>query len=133
MLIFSEQVKGKTSDVQRRLYSLFQRAVKQGDIPALKLLTRFEIQGSKGQPRQVQDYAYTDETAKQVSGWIEQQEQPQKLNGFTVEQVQGLSDTELSAFIQQQMKGSRKRKARPGKTTKKPARTESEATSEAAE
>jgi len=133
MLIFSEQMKGKTSEVQRRLYSLFQRAVKQGDIPALKLLTRFEIEGSKGQPRQVQDYAYTDETAKQVSDWIEQQEQPQKLNGFTVEQVQGLSDAELSAFIQQQVKGTRKRKPGRGKATKKSARTEGEATPAATE
>ncbi len=129
MLIFSEHVKDKAPDTQRRLYSLFQRAVKQGKIPALKLLTRFEIQGFKGQPRQVQDYAYTDDTAQQVSGWIEQQ-QPEKSNGFTVEQVQGLTDTELSAFIQQQTKGSKKRKPRATKTTKKPAPTGNEETPE---
>lgn len=129
MLIFSEQVKDKAPDTQRRLYALFQRAVKQGEIPALKLLTRFEIQGFKGQPRQVQDYAYTDETAQQVSGWIEQQ-QPEKANGFTVEQVQGLTDTELNAAIQQQTKGGKKRKPRVTKTTKKPVSTENEKTSQ---
>ncbi len=126
MLTFSEQVRNKTPETQRRLYTLFQRAVKQGGIPALKLLTRFEIQGFKGQPRQVHNYAYTDDTAQQVSAWIEQQEQSQKQGGFTVEQVQELTDAELNAAIQQQTKGSKKRKPRTMKTTKKPASIENE-------
>jgi hypothetical protein len=126
MLTFSEHVRNKTPEIQRRLYTLFQRAVKQGEIPALKLLTRFEIQGFKGQPRQVHNYAYTDGTAKQVSAWIEQQEQSQKQDGFTVEQVQELTDAELNAVIQQQTKGSKKRKPRATKTTKKPVSTENE-------
>lgn len=130
MLTFSEHVKGKTPKMQRRLYTLFQRAVKQGEIPALKLLTRFEIQGFKGQPRQVHNYAYTDGTAQQVSTWIEQQEQAQKQGGLTVEQVQELTDAELTAAIQQQTKGSKKRKPRATKTTKKPTVTEDEKTPE---
>lgn len=133
MLTFSEQVKGKTPDTQRRLYTSFQRAVKQGEIPALKLLTNFEIQGAKGQPRQVQDYAYTDATAQQVTGWIEQQEQPGKGNGLTVEQAQGLTDAELTAAIQRQNKGSRKRKPRAEKTPKKGATPDSKTLAETAE
>jgi hypothetical protein len=129
MLTFSEQVRNKTPETQRRLYTLFQRAVKQGEIPALKLLTQFEIQGFKGQPRQVHNYAYTDGTAQQVSAWIEQQEHSQKQGGFTVEQVQALTDTELNAAIQQQTKG-KKRKPRATKTTKKPASTENKKTPE---
>ncbi|MBB6018833.1 hypothetical protein ACFP9V_24010 [Deinococcus radiopugnans] len=130
MLTFSEHVRNKSPETQRRLYTLFQRAVKQGEIPALKLLTRFEIQGFKGQPRQVQNYAYTDGTAQQVSAWIERQEQTQKQNGFTVEQAQELTDAELNAAIQQQTKGSRKRKPKATKTTKKPASTNEEKTPE---
>lgn len=124
MLTFSEHVKGRTPEIQRRLYTLFQRAVKQGEIPALKLLTQFEIQGFKGQARQVHDYAYTDDTGQQVSAWMEQQEQTQKPSGFTVEQVQALTDAELSAVIRRQAKGSRKRKPRAEKTPKKPAPAE---------
>jgi hypothetical protein len=128
MLTFSEHVKGRTPETQRRLYTLFQRAVKQGEIPALKLLTRFEIQGFKGQSRQVHDYAYTDDTGQQVAAWMEQQEQVQKPSGLTVEQVQQLTDAELSAVIRRQTKGSQKRKPRTTKTTKKPASTENEET-----
>ncbi|QLG13591.1 hypothetical protein HLB42_21880 (plasmid) [Deinococcus sp. D7000] len=130
MLTFSEHVRNKSPETQRRLYTLFQRAVKQGEIPALKLLTRFEIQGFKGQPRQVQNYAYTDGTAQQVSAWIERQEQAQTQNGFTVEQAQELTDAELNAAIQQQTKGSKKRKPRAAKTSKKPASTHEEKTPE---
>lgn len=130
MLTFSEHVRNKSPEIQRRLYRLFQRAVKQGEIPALKLLTQFEIQGFKGQPRQVQNYAYTDGTAQQVSAWIEQQEQAQKPSGFTVEQAQELTDTELSAVIQQQTKGGKKRKPRAAKTPKKPAPADEEKTPE---
>lgn len=100
-------------------------------MPALKLLTKFEIQGVKGQPRQVQDYAYTDKTAKQVLTWIDQQENPQNRNGLTV--AQGPTDTELTAAIQRQTKDSRKRKAKIEKTTKKSSPTESEKTSEVTE
>lgn len=130
MLTFSEHVRNKSPETQRRLYVLFQRAVRQGEIPALKLLTRFEIQGFKGQPRQVQNYAYTDGTAQQVSAWIERQEQTQKQNGFTVEQAQALTDAELNAAIQQQTKGSKKRKPRAAKISKKPASTDEEKTPE---
>lgn len=128
MQIFSKQVEGKTPDTQRRLYTLFQRAVKRGEVPALKLLTRFEIRGFKGQPRQVQDYAYTDDTAEQVSVWIDQQEMSQKMSGFTVDQVQGFTDAELSAFIQQQTSASGKRKVRSGKSTKKQAAADTRTT-----
>lgn len=119
MLTFSEQIKEKSPDSQRRLYTLFQREVKAGRIPALKLLTRFELQNTKEQPRQVQDYAYTGQTGEQVQDWIATQERPHKENGFTVEQVQHLSDDDLSALIQQQRTKPKKRKAKATKNTTK--------------
>lgn len=120
MLTFSEQIKGKSPEAQRRLYTLFQREVKAGRIPALKLLTHFELQNTKGQPRQVQDYAFTGQTGGQVQDWITTQERPRKENGFTVEQVQHLSDDDLNALIQQQRAKPKKRKARAAKPIKSP-------------
>ncbi len=108
---FSKHITSQEPTTQRRLYTLFQREVKAGRIPALKLLTRFEIQGTKGQPRQVQDYAFTDETAGQVIQWIEGQTKP-AAKGFTVEQIQTLSDADLMTLIQQQKKPSRKRRTK---------------------
>lgn len=102
MLTFSKQIEDKSPQAQRRLYTLFQREVKAGRIPALKLLTKFEIQNTKGQARQVQDYAFTDETGQQVSQWLNGQEQAKQANGYSVEDIQALSDDDLGALIQQQ-------------------------------
>lgn len=99
---------------QRRLYTLFQRAVKGGDFPALKLLTRFEVQGVKGL-RQVQDYAYTDETAAQVSAWIAKHNQPHDAKGYRAEDVQGMTDADLLNLIQQQNKPAKPRRKRKPK------------------
>lgn len=124
MLTFSTQIQEKNPEAQRRLYTLFQREVKAGRVPALKLLTKFEIQGTKGQGRQVQDYAFTDETGQQVNQWIIEQERPTLGSGFTVEQVQHLSDEDLSVLIQQQMTKSKKRKAKATRNTKKATNSE---------
>lgn len=124
MQTFSKHIASQEPTTQRRLYTLFQREVKAGRIPALKLLTKFQIQNTQGQPRQVQDYAFTDETVGQVAQWIEGQAKPE-VKGFTVEQVQTLSDADLMALIQQQRKPAKKRKPRADKGSKKTTNTES--------
>lgn len=109
MPLFSEEIQGKTPDGQRRLYTLFQRAVKAGELPALKLLTRFDLTGSKGQGRQVFDYAYTTATAEQVRGWMEKHEKPPAPQGVTAEDVQGMTDEQLTALIKAQRKPAKRR------------------------
>lgn len=121
MLTFSTQIKEQSPQAQRRLYTLFQREVKAGRIPALKLLTKFEIQNTKGQPRQVQDYAFTDETGQQVSQWLKEQQQPKQTGGYTFEQLQTISDQELSRLIEQQRQPKKKRKAKAKKNPKETA------------
>lgn len=118
MRTFSEDLKGKEPAAKRRLFTLFQRAVKAGQFPALKLLTRFEVQGVKG-PRQVQDYAYTDETAAQVAEWIRQHEKTRGPQGFKAEDLQGMSDAELTNLIHQQSKPIRKRTRKPKKNNER--------------
>lgn len=118
MLTFSKQIEEKDSETQRRLYTLFQREVKSGRIPALKLLTKFEIQNTKGQPRQVQDYAFADETGQQVRQWLTEQQQPKQTSGYTVEQIQSISDQDLNALIQRQRQPKKKRKARAKSVSK---------------
>lgn len=103
--------------------------MKAGRIPALKLLTKFEIRSTKGQPRQVQDYAFTDEIAKQVGRWIESQLKPE-VKGFTVEQIQTLSDADLMSLIQQQKKPIRKRRNKTKAATEKVNNEKPEAGSE---
>ena len=128
MLTFSTQIKDQSPQAQRRLYTLFQREVKAGRIPALKLLTKFEIQNTKGQPRQVQDYAFTDDTGKQVGEWLKQQEQPKQTGGYTVEQLQSYSDQELSRLIEQQRQPKKKRKPRAKKNPKETVPVQTETT-----
>lgn len=123
MQTFSSQIKDQEPPTQRRLYTLFQREVKAGRILALKLLTKFEVRNTQGEARTVQDFAYTDETAGAVSQWIESQLKPAG-KGFTVEQVQSLSDADLTALIQQQQKPMKKRKPRADKGSKKGASAE---------
>ena len=125
MRTFSEDLKGKEPAAKRRLFTLFQRAVKAGQFPALKLLTQFEVQGLRG-PRQVQDYAYTDETATQVKEWIEQHETRRTRQGVKLEDLQGMSDAELAALIQQQSKPARKRTSRKQKTPTRTAPNDSQ-------
>ena len=118
MKTFSESVRGLEPAAQRRLYTLFQRAVKGGEFSALKLLNRFEVQGVKG-PRQVQDYAYTDETAAQVAEWMGQHEKTRGPQGFKAEDLQGMSDAELTNLIHQQSKPIRKRTRKPKKNNER--------------
>ncbi|WP_027460665.1 hypothetical protein [Deinococcus murrayi] len=109
MPLFSEEIQGKTPDAQRRLYTLFQRAVKAGEVPALKLLTRFDLTGSKGQGRQVFEYAYTTATAEQVRAWIAKHEKTPAPQGVTAEDVQGMTDEQLTALIKAQRKPVKRR------------------------
>lgn len=112
MPLFSEEIQSKSPDTQRRLYTLFQRAVNAGDLPALKLLTRFGITGSKGQERQVFDYAYTTSTAAQIREWLQLHEAKPNPKGVTVEDVKIMSDAQLAALIKAQRKPLKKRAAR---------------------
>ena len=127
MRTFSEQVQGKETAIQRRLYTLFQRAVKAGEFPALKLLTRFDLVGTKGQARKVQDYAYTGETAEQVLKWVKQHEQARTPRGVKVEDLQGMTDAQLTALIQQQARPTKKRNTRKQKKAEKPAQNDTQA------
>lgn len=126
MRTFSEEVRGKEAATQRRLYTLFQREVKAGRIPALKLLTLFDLVGSKGQARHVQDYAYTDETAGQVVKWLEQQEKTKGPRGVTAEDLQGMTDAELTTLIHQQNRPTKKRSARKPKKGERAAQSDSQ-------
>lgn len=112
MPLFSEEIKAKTPDTQRRLYTLFQRAVKVGEIPALKLLTRFDLIGSKGQGRQVFDYAYTTTTAEQIKAWSAKYEKHPTSQGITAEDVQGMSDEQLTALIKAKSKPLKRRSSK---------------------
>lgn len=127
MRTFSEDIQQKSAGDQRRLYTLFQRAVKSGSFQALKLLSRFELTGSKGQARQVHDYAYTDATAQLITEWMSQQVQTRSARGLRREDLAGLSDADLSALIERQqepqkrIKPKRKRKARATLPSSSPA------------
>lgn len=109
MPLFSEEIRSKTPDAQRRLYTLFQRAVKTGELPALKLLTRFDLTGSKGQGRQVFDYAYTTATAEQVRAWLEKHGKTPTPQGVTAEDVHDMTDEQLTALIKAQRKPVKRR------------------------
>jgi len=116
MPLLSEALTGKEEAIRRRLYTLFTRATKRGDFPALKLLTSFEIEGSKGQKRRVADYAYTRDTAALVETWINEQiATPVGRRGATAEQVAEMTDEELAAMI---MASQQKRPVKPKKTRK---------------
>lgn len=104
MPLFSDEIAGQAPHAQRRLYTLFQRAVKAGEIPALRLLTRFALTGSRGQSRQVFDYAYTTAAATQVRAWIDQHQQVNLQRGVTAEQARAMTDEQLAALIKAQRK-----------------------------
>lgn len=109
MPLFSDEIQSKAPNAQRRLYTLFQRAVKTGEIPALKLLTRFDLTGSKGQGRKVFDYAYTATTAEQIRAWIKKNENTPTPQGVTAEDAQGMTDEQLTALIKAQRKPVKRR------------------------
>jgi len=109
MPLFSNEIHGETPDIQRRLYTLFQRAVKVGELPALKLLTRFDLKGSKGQMRRVFDYAYTTTTAEQVKAWMEKNSKVPTSRGTTADDVQIMTDEQLTALIKAQRRPVKRR------------------------
>lgn len=102
MPLLSHTLGQQPADQQRKMYAAWQQATKRGDVPALKLLTRFNLMGAKGQPRTVFDYAYTEQHAPQVAAWFaEQQVTPRVSGGITAEQAAGMTDEQLMALIQQ--------------------------------
>lgn len=118
MPLFSEQIQDLSPAVQRRLYTQFQRAVKRGELPALKLLSRFELIGSKGQSRAVFDYAYATSMAPQLATWLAERQESSTRGGITADQARQMSDEELNALIAQQQSPKRPRKARKPRGTK---------------
>ena len=120
MPLLSEALRGREEAERRRLYSLFTRATKQGQVPALKLLTRFEITGSKGQMRQVSDYAYPQVNSEQVAQWITQHTSHPQQKGVTSEQAQAMSDDDLMIAIKVAQTKRPPSKPRKPKTPKKP-------------
>ena len=120
MPLLSEVLQGQTEAERRRLYSLFARATKQGQLTALKLLTRFELTNTKGQPRAVADYAYPSTASTQVEQWLtEQTTSAENKKGVTAEQAQAMSDDELSAAIKASRTKRRTTKTRKPKATAK--------------
>lgn len=118
MPLFSEQIQDLSPAVQRRLYTQFQRAVKRGELPALKLLSRFELIGSKGQSRAVFDYAYATSMAPQLATWLAERQESSTRGGITADQARQMSDEELTALIAQQQSPKRPRKARKPRNPK---------------
>lgn len=116
MRTFSEDISKKSPETQRRLYTLFQRSVKSGEVPALKLLSRFKLIGSKGQSREVFDYAYTESTVSEVADWIKRHEKPATQKGHTAHDLQDMTDDDLAALIQQQNRPKKPRRKRKAKT-----------------
>lgn len=114
MPLFSSALDGKNEANRRRLYTLFQRAVKAGELPALKLLDRFPLTGSKGQARQVFEYAYPKSAEPQVKAWIDQHEGRPTAQGLTIEHVQAMTDDQLTALIKAQRKPGKRRARRKG-------------------
>lgn len=119
MPLFSEELKGKSEETRCRLYTQFQRAVKAGELPALKLLDKFSLTGSKGQARQVHEYAYPQSAAKQVTKWLEQQEGPANPQAVTAKDVQDMTDEQLTVLIKAQRKPAKQAPRKPAKRPQK--------------
>jgi len=121
MPLFSEDLAGKSEATRRRLYTQFQRAVKAGELPALKLLDKFNLTGSKGQAREVHDYAYPQNAAGQVMKWLEHQQGLDRPQAVTAKDIQGMTDEELTALIQAQRKPKKQAPRKPTKRRPKKA------------
>ncbi|RTR21392.1 hypothetical protein [Deinococcus radiophilus] len=113
MPLLSELLKDIPAPADRRIYAAFQRATKAGELPALRLLDRFDLQGAQGQTRRAFDYAYPESARAQVAAWMEAtQQQTSGPRGVTAAQVQQMTDEELLQAIQAQQKPKRKRKVK---------------------
>lgn len=113
MTRFSDAVQEYDNDTQRRLYSLFTRAVKRGDVPALKILDTMTVVGRDGQPRQRQDFFIPTSAADTLTAWIEQhREQTPMRRGLTVDQVQQMDEADVMTLIEQQNRPRVKRTAK---------------------
>lgn len=116
MTLFSDAIREYDNDTQRRLYSLFTRAVKQGAVPALKLLDTMTVTGRDGQPRTRQDFFIPTSAEETLTTWIEQhREQAPTRRGMTVDQVQQMDEAEVMNLIAQQNKPRAKRAKRSTK------------------
>jgi len=116
-MLFSEAVRQHDTETQRRLYSLFTRAVKSGEIPALKLLDRMTVTGRNGQAREVQDFAIPESAEQQLDVWVNHHANKPTATrkGFTAQQVEAMTEEYLLKLIAQQNKPKAKRGAKRGK------------------
>ena len=116
-MLFSDAIRNKDQDTQRRLHSLFSRAVKAGDVPALKLLDKFTVKGRNGEARQVQDYAIPESAAEQLMSWVEchANKPTGQRKGYTVADVEAMTETYMLELIQAQNKPKKARKPRKPK------------------
>ena len=116
-MLFSDAIRNKDQDTQRRLHSLFSRAVKAGDVPALKLLDKFTVKGRNGEARQVQDYAIPESAAEQLVAWVEYHanKTPGTRRGYTADDVEAMTEEYMLELIQKQNKPKKARKPRKAK------------------
>lgn len=100
MLRFSESVKKYDVSTQRRLYSLFTRAVRRGELLALKVIDRMSVTGIGGQTRQVGDFVIAPSGEEAFRSWLSLQAEPRASvkQGYTAEQVASMPDDELFAL-----------------------------------
>jgi len=120
MTRFSDAVREHDDTTQRRLYSLFTRAVKRGDVPALKIVDTMTVIGRDAQPRQRQDFFIPTSAADTLTAWVDQhREQTPTRRGLTVDQVQQMDEADVMTLIEQQNRPRVKRA-----TTKRKPKTE---------
>jgi len=119
MTLFSDAIREHDDNTKRRLYSLFTRAVKQGTVPALKILDTMTVIGRDGQPRERQDFFIPTSATDTLTAWIDQhREQTPTRRGLTVDQVQQMEEADVMTLIEQQnrprVKRTAKRKPKQG-------------------
>lgn len=116
-MLFSKAIEHHNTETQRRLHSLFTRAVKQGEVPALKLLDKMTVEGRNGEAREVQDYAIPESAAEQLMSWVEYHANKPtgQRKGYTVADVEAMTETYMLELIQAQNKPKAKRKPRAKK------------------
>lgn len=116
-MLFSEVIEGKPEEQRRRLYSLFTRAVKAGELPALKLLDKLTVTGVKGEPLSRADFIFPGSAEPQIRAWTERHEAKSSTRqGLTRSEAERLTDQQLTALIAKQTAPKKTRKPRAKKS-----------------
>lgn len=116
-MLFSKAIEHHNTETQRRLHSLFTRAVKQGEVPALKLLDKMTVEGRNGEAREVQDYAIPESATEQLQVWVEHHANKPtgQRKGYTADDVEAMTEEYMLELIQRQNKPKKARKPRKPK------------------